>query len=143
MPRKPGTAGHEQSKANARQKLVEEFATLDREIDDLKPKLFRHSKLREIILSWYPEVPPEDEITVPGRTCNIVISARDKMRAVTAAGKRKLFQLWGPRQYLAKSHVQLKSLPDPEDPKGLYTEAALTGPRHLHVVEKSQPANAA
>lgn len=125
-----------------RQKLIEEYAALDREIADFKPRLFRHGKLRELILDWYPAAAPEEEITVPGTNCDILISARDKVRAVTEEGKKQLYRLWGAKDFIAKSVVLLKSLPDPRDEKGLYTVQALTGPRHLRVIAKAQRAAA-
>jgi hypothetical protein len=125
---------------NQRLKLIEEFAALDQEISNFKPKLFRHGKLRELILEWYPGASPEEEITVPGVNCDIVISARDKIRAVTEEGKKKLYRLWGARDFIAKATVLLKCLPDPGDRAGLYTEQAMTGPRHLRVVQKSRAA---
>ena len=139
MPRKRKldvTGGH----WGQRQKLLEEYARLDREIESLRPKLLRHEKLREVILEWYRQVPGEEEITVPGITCDVLITARDRMRAVSLEGRKKLFKLWGAREFVAKVHVYLKSLPDPEDELGLYTVQARTGPRHLHCVARASAA---
>lgn len=122
---------------NQRAKLVEEFARLDAELDAVYAKIQRHKKLRELILDWYPDLPAEDQAVAEGATCDIVISARDKIRSVTLEGKRKLFKLWGSRDFIARSAVFLKFLPDPEDPKGLFTVQALTGPRHLHVERRA------
>jgi hypothetical protein len=139
MPRKkksePGS-----SQMYQRLKLIEEYAALDQEISNIKPKLFRHGKLRELILAWYPGAAPEEEITVPGVNCDVLISARDKIRAVTEPGKQKLYRLWGPREFIAKSTMLLKALPDPKDEAGLYTVQALTGPRHLRVIAKARAA---
>ena len=115
---------------------MEEFAQLDRELDNWKPKEYRRAKLRQIILGWYPELAAEEEITVPGQTCDVVISGRDRLRSVTPAGKKKLFQLWGPKEFISRAVILLKALDDPQDVEGLYTVEALTGPRHLHVVTK-------
>jgi len=123
-----------------RAKLIEEYAALDQEVSNFKPKLFRHGKLRELILDWYPGASPEEEITVPGLNCDILISARDKIRSVTHEGKQKLYRLWGSREFVARAIVLLKSLPDSKDEAGLYTVQALTGPRHLRVVAKSRAA---
>jgi hypothetical protein len=125
---------------NQRLKLIEEYSRLDQEVNNFKPVLFRHQKLRELILDWYPGASPEEEVTVPGANCDIMISARDKIRAVTQEGKQKLYRLWGAKGFVAKSVVLLKSLPDPKDAEGLYTVAGLTGPRHLRVILKSRPA---
>ena len=125
---------------NQRAKLIEEFAALDQEISNFKPKLFRHSKLRELILDWYPSASPEEEITVPGLNYDILITARDKIRAVTLEGKQKLYRLWGSREFVARAVMLLKSLPDAKDEAGLYTVQALTGPRHLRVIAKSRAA---
>jgi hypothetical protein len=127
---------------NQRLKLIEEYAALDQEITNFKPRLFRHGKLRELILDWYPAAAPEEEITIPGINCDILISARDKVRAVTEEGKKQLYRLWGAKDFIAKSQVLLKSLPDPKDEAGLYTVQALSGPRHLRVVGKAQRAAA-
>ena len=141
MPRKPvKIAKSPAAQWNQRAKLVEEYAALDQEISNLKPKIFRHQKLRELILDWYPGAPADEEITVPGLNCDILISARDKIRAVTDQGKMKLYRLWGSRAFIAKSLVLLKALPDPKDEAGLYTMQALTGPRHLRVVAKVRAA---
>jgi hypothetical protein len=121
--------------------LIQEFAELDREIENYLPRIQRHSKLRSLILEWHKDLLPEAELLVPGLSCDILISARDKMRSVTPEGKRALFQLWGQKGFLARSTVLLKSLPDPKDESGLYTVQALTGPRHLHVM--ARPAAAA
>lgn len=123
-----------------RQKLIEEYAALDREVSDFKPRLFRHGKLRELILDWYPGAAPEEEITVPGTSCDILISSRDKIRSVTLEGRQQLYRLWGTREFVARAQVLLKSLPDPKDEAGLYTVQALTGPRHLRVVAKARGA---
>ena len=128
---------------NQRQRLVEEFATLDREITELKPKIFRREKLRSLILGWYPSLGGEEEITVPGINCDILISGRDQMRTVTLKGREKLFRLWGQKGFIAKSIVLLKSLPDPKDEKGLYTVQSMTGPRHLTVIARVKAATAA
>lgn len=128
---------------NQRQKLIEEYAALNREVADFKPKLFRHEKLRQLILDWYPAASGEEEITVSGATCDILISGRDEMRTVTLAGKKKLFALWGPKNFIARAHVLLKSLPDPKDEKGLYTVQSMTGPRHLHVIARVKAAQTA
>jgi hypothetical protein len=125
---------------NQRLKLIEEYAQLDQEVSNFKPKLFRHGKLRELILEWYPGASPEEEITVPGTNCDIVISARDTIRSVPVEGRQKLFRLWGSREFIARSAVFLKFLPDPKDEAGLYTVQALTGPRHLRVIAKARAA---
>jgi len=139
MPRKRKQDAAE-AQWNQRQKLVQEFAELDREIDLIKPRLFRHQKIRQLILSWLPsDLAPEEEATVPGITCDILISSRDKVRQVTEDGRKKLFKLWGPRSFIAKCLVHLKDLPDPKDDDGLYTVQALAGPRHLHVIAKGEP----
>ena len=118
---------------NQRKKLVEEFARVDAEVNLFKPVLSRHEKLRTLILDWYPDLPPEEEQLVTGQNHDIIISSRDQMRTVTDEGKQKLFKLWGPRGFIAKSTVFLKSLPDPKDELSLYSLKALTGPRHLTV----------
>lgn len=122
--------------ASQRQKLIEEYITLHREVEDFKPRLYRFEKLRQLILDWYPSVSPEEEITLSGEICDILISSRDKVRSVTPEGKKKLFKLWGPHGFVAKAVVLLKSLPDPTDREGMYTQQAYTGPRHLHVVTR-------
>src|SRR5215472_7902297 len=116
-----------------RRKMVEEFASLDREIDNYLPRINRHKKLRQLILDWYPDLAPDEEATVPGINVDVLISSRDKIRTVTPAGRQALLKLWGSQGFASRAHVMLKTLPDPEDPDQLYTEAALTGPRHLHV----------
>ncbi len=138
MPRKQHDA-----QWNQRVKLVEEFAAIDREIDRIQPMLARHQLLRSLILGWHAGAAAEEQITVPGTTCDIVITARDKLRFVTEAGKQKLFRLWGPKEFVARANMLLKSLPDPKDASGLYTVQALKGPRHLRVVAKSGAANSA
>lgn len=139
MPRKPKSQTGD-AQWRQRLKLIEEFAALDQEISNFKPKLFRHSKLRELILDWYPGASPEEEVNVPGVNCDIVISARDKVRSVTDEGKKKLYRLWGSREFIARATMLLKSLPDPKDAAGLYTEQAMTGPRHLRVIAKARAA---
>jgi len=140
LPRKTKSEQPTAAQWNQRVKLIDEYAALDREVTEFKAKIFRHQKLRELILDWYPGSSPEEEITVPGANYDIVISARDKIRAVTEAGKQKLFRLWGSREFVARAAVLLKSLPDPKDEAGLYTVQALTGPRHLRVVAKAKAA---
>jgi hypothetical protein len=127
---------------NQRAKLIEEFAQLDQEIANFKPRMFRHQKLRALILDWYPGLAPEEEAIIPGLNVDIVISARDKMRTVTVQGKQALYKLWGSRDFIAKSSILLKQLPDPEDRAGLFTQVALSGPRHLRVTAKPRSAAA-
>ena len=119
-------------------KLIEEYAALDQALDNFKPALFRHQKLRELILGWYPGLEPHEEAIAPGRNCDIVISAKDQIRRVTAEGKKKLYRLWGSREFIARTTVFLKELPDPKDPRCLYTVQALSGPRHLRVDREDQ-----
>lgn len=142
MPRKTKSKPAQPTAAqwNQRAKLVEEFAALEQTVSNFKPTLFRHAKLRELILDWFPHSAPEDEILVSGVNCDIVITSRDKVRAVTPEGKQKLYRLWGSREFIARANVLLKSLPDPKDEKGEYTVQALTGPRHLRVIAKPRAA---
>jgi hypothetical protein len=128
---KPQLAG---GQWNQRKKLLDEYIQLDREVADFKPKLLRYEKLRQIILDWHPGIAGDEELTLSGAGCDILISARDRLRTVTEPGKRKLFKLWGQKDFLAKAHIFLKSLPDPEDGDGLYTVQSHIGPRHLRVV---------
>jgi len=123
-----------------RKKLVDEFISLDAEVAGFKHKQFRHEKLRSLILDWYPELPPDDEVTVPGTAFDVLISSRDRMRTVTLGGKKRLLKLWGPAGFLERALVLLKHLPDPRDEAGEYTQQASTGPRHLHVVAKGDKA---
>lgn len=139
----PGKRPAADPRAVQRLKLIDEFIALDRQVDDFKPLQFRHQKLRELILDWYPTLPPEDEALISGTNRDILISSRDKLRKVTAAGKLKLFKKWGVRAFIAKAEVLLRSLPDPKDELGLYTQTTLSGPRHLHVVAKGQKTAAA
>jgi hypothetical protein len=124
-----------------RLKLLEEFAALDQEVANFKPRLLRHEKLRSVILGWYPDLPGDEEETLISKTCDIILTSRDKIRSVSPAGRSALFKLWGSRDFIAKSIVLLKSLPDPEDKDGLYTVQAPTGPRHLKVIRREQAAN--
>lgn len=126
-----------------RLKLAEEFAILDKEVETFKLKLFRHEKLRRLILDWYPSLPPDQEAIVRATTCDILITSRDPLRTVTLKGKRKLFLEWGQAEFIAKCTLYLKHLPDPKDELGLYSESTLSGPRHLHVVAKGAKAVAA
>ena len=120
---------------NQRLKVIEEFAVLDRQVRNFKPLQLRHEKLRNLILDWHQSLPPDEEAKLRGKTCDIIISSRDRVRSVTLAGRKLLFKLWGARGFIAKSIVLLKSLPDPKDELSLYTVQALTGPRHLQVVD--------
>ena len=140
MPRKAKSQPAAAAQWNQRAKLIEEYAALDEVVNNFKPTLFRHQKLREVILDWYSGASPEEEIHIPGINCDIIASSRDKVRSVTDQGKQKLYRLWGSRDFIAKSVVLLKSLPDPKDEAGLYTVQALTGPRHLRVIAKAQAA---
>ena len=141
--RKIGSKDRPSPQDAQRRKLVEEFARLDGEVNQFKPTLLRHEKLRHIILDWYEHLNPEEEGLAPGEIHDIVISSRDQMRTVTDTGKQKLFKLWGPRGFIAKSLVLLKSLPDPKDELSLYTRKDLTGPRHLTVRLKAAASSAA
>jgi hypothetical protein len=121
-----------------RLKLVDEFIQLEEIIDNFKPQIFRHGKLRSLILEWYHELNADEQAIVAGTDHDIVISCRDRIRSVTIEGRQKLFQKWGQRKFIATAVVLLKSLPDPTDPLNLYSEQTLSGPRHLHVVAKGK-----
>lgn len=128
---------------NQRARLIEEFAILDREVRNFKPRLLRHEKLRNLILEWHDSLPPGDEGKLVGKSCDIIISSRDRVRSVTLAGRKKLYKLWGARDFIANCIVQLKSLPDPKDELSLYTVQAPTGPRHLQVIDREEREKAA
>lgn len=128
---------------NQRLKVLEEFAVLDREVRNFKPRLLRHEKLRNLILDWNSTLQPDEESTLKGKTCDIIISSRDRLRSVTPAGRKALYKLWGARDFIANCIVQLKSLPDPKDELGLYTVQAPTGPRHLSVIDREEREKAA
>lgn len=128
---------------NQRARIIEEFAVLDREVRNFKPRLLRHEKLRNLILEWFSTLEPGEEATLPGKTCDIIISSRDRVRSVTLAGRKKLFKLWGAPAFIAKSLMLLKALPDPKDELGLYTVQSPTGPRHLQVIDREQREKAA
>lgn len=119
-------------------KLLEEFAVLDQEVANFKSRLLRHEKLRSLILGWNPALPPDEEQRLISKTCDIIITSRDRIRSVSPGGKKALYKLWGSSGFIAKSIVLLKSLPDPEDKGGLYTVQAPIGPRHLKVVKREQ-----
>jgi hypothetical protein len=139
--RKPRSAPSPQDTQRAR--LVEEFVLLDKQVRDFKPSSLRHAKLRELIIGWYPKLPPGDEITAQGLTADVVISARDHVRSVTLEGRRKLFKLWGARSFIERAYVYMKSLPDPLDENRLYSSPAPSGPRHLRVISKARQTQAA
>jgi hypothetical protein len=126
-----------------RRRLIEEFALLDREVDNFKPRLFRHGKLRELILDWNRDLEPDQERLIAGESCDILISSRDRVRTVTLDGRKALMKLWGTKDFIARSIVLLKSLPDPKDEQNLYTVQELSGPRHLHVVARDSAAKPA
>jgi hypothetical protein len=128
---------------NQRVKLIEEFAVLDRQVRNFKPILLRHEKLRTLFLDWHHSLPPEEEAILKGKSCDIILSSRDRVRSVTLAGRKALFKLWGARDFIANCIVQLKSLPDPKDELGLYTVQSLTGPRHLTVMDREEREKAA
>lgn len=140
MPRKANSVD---PRTIQRLKLIDEFIDLDRQVDDFRPLQTRHQKLRELILDWHPNLAPEDEALISGSNRDILISSRDKLRKVTAAGKLKLFKKWGAKGFVARAEVLLRSLPDPKDELGLYTQTTLSGPRHLHVVTQRQKTAAA
>jgi hypothetical protein len=130
-----------EAQSSQRRKLVQEYAELDEQVRLFKPHLLRHEKLRTWILDWYPDLPAEEEVIVEGITCDILVSARDRLRSVSEEGRRKLFKLWGPKEFIARSLVPLKSLPDPQDELRLYTVQSLSGPRHLHVARVNAAAD--
>jgi hypothetical protein len=123
---------------NQRAKLIEEFAVLDRQVRNFRPLALRHEKLRNLFLDWHSALPPEEEAILKGKSCDIIVSSRDQVRSVTLAGKKKLFKLWGTQGFVARANVLLKSLPDPKDELSLYTVKALTGPRHLTVIDREE-----
>lgn len=128
----------DQAVPNQRRKLIDEFINLDAEVDAFKHKQFRHSKLRELILGWYPHLAPEEEARLAGTEWDILISSKDRIRKVTLAGKQRLFKEWGRQEFIAQAVVLLKSLPDSRDEEGKYSMQSLSGPRHLHVIGKGQ-----
>ena len=128
---------------NQRARIIEEFAVLDREVRNFKPRLLRHEKLRNLILEWNSFLPPEGETKLIGKSCDIIISSRDRVRSVTLAGRKALYKLWGANAFIAKSIVLLKAIPDPKDEASLYTVQAPTGPRHLQVIDREQREKAA
>jgi hypothetical protein len=119
--------------------LVDEFASLDFEIQSFKPKIQRHAELRATILAACPDLPPEQSRTVPGRQYSVVVTPCDQQRVITLAGLTKLRKEWGVPTFMRRVGIALKHLPDPKDPGSLYTMQSRTGPRHLRPVPKAQP----
>jgi len=115
----------------SRESIVQEFAVLDGEVAVFKPKLSRHKDLRDVILSWDPNLPPASTKLLPGLTFDVLVTACDSERRVTVEGKRKLWKLWKAGEFLRRCTVTLKVLPDPKDPLSLYTIKDSCGPRHL------------
>ena len=114
--------------------LVDEFGDLDAQIAGLKPKISRHSDLRETILGWHEDLAGDQDVTEKGERWDVLITPRDKRRVITMAGKSKLKKLWGVGKFLELCSIALKNLPDPKDAGNVYSISERTGPRHLRAV---------
>jgi len=129
----------------ARREMVDEWATLDREVTDAlapyKGNMKRLQDLREQFLSWISSATRGDqEAFLDGLESRILISMCDNRREVTYAGKLKLRKLWGAKALLERMNLAVKQLPDPEDKQGLYSVKERTGPRHLTAIPMAQEA---
>jgi hypothetical protein len=116
---------------------VDEYGQLDSDLARLdaehhyESRKRRKEALREVILGWHKDLPADEEAIEHGVEWDLPISACDDQRVVSIAGKTKLEKLWGRVKFRELCNVILKLLPDPKDPKGLYTIHARTGPRHI------------
>lgn len=133
----------EESMAQQRREMVDEWDRLDREVKlAVAPylgKIKRLEELRKQFLSWLPEDMDGDrEGFADGVEMRILVSVCDFRSQVTLDGKRKLKKLWGAQKFLEECSIDMKQLPDPEDEKGLYSVKRRMGPRHLTAIPKPQ-----
>jgi hypothetical protein len=121
--------------------VIDRWSELEAELAPLAPKFKEKEELRTRILSWLPEnLPGNKGVSFDGAESSVLISVCDLKREVTSAGKKALRRLWGLALFREKSTVNLKQLPDPKDPLGLYTEQSRSGPRHLKSIKLLKPA---
>ncbi len=122
-----------------RESVVDEFARLDAACKSFKPTKDRRDKLRETILSWYPdtELAPGVAGRVEGIESIVLIAPRERQRKVR--NWEKLAKAFGGmRKLLAKCTITIKAVEAElgEDAAAVYLVAAHTGPREVTAIPR-------
>lgn len=99
----------------SRESLVDEYYRLDGLVKAFAPTKTKYEKLRETILSWYPDevLPPDADSIAPGTMCDLLIGPRQVERkpASMLAVFRKFGKgVAGREKFLAACSITIKAL---------------------------------
>lgn len=106
-----GGTVHPRLGADPKIALIDEYGELDRQIQQFKPVLDRHEKIKQIIKSWYVDRAPEATDVIHGRVYEIQIGAREKERTWESMAK-VVKAIGGPKVLMGICAVAIKSVED-------------------------------
>lgn len=120
-----------------REKLIDEYGELCRQIDEIKPAIARHKLLGSMLQSWFEEVPAEESVAFAGRYYTLQASPRDNQTKLKDI--RKVYKALGAAKFLSLCSITLKAVREslPDDLYQNLVETNRTGSRTLKTVPKS------
>src|SRR5581483_11598021 len=69
---------------SSRKQVIDVYGELDRLVQSHKPIAARHEKLRKEILSWYPDLPADEQAVISGEIYTVTVAPRGEERHVTS-----------------------------------------------------------
>jgi hypothetical protein len=72
------------AKTDSRESLVDEFAELDRQVQQFAPKAARHEELKKVIKGWYEQHPADQTAVAAGNVYDVQVSAKSNERTWTS-----------------------------------------------------------
>lgn len=108
-----------------------------------KPIKDRHEKLRDLILSWFSDLPPDQAAFISGDESTVLIGLRQLQRNIFLI--HQVYKALGKDRFLGACSISIKALEaelgKEEAAKHLVEE--YTGPRKLTPVKKISPITSA
>ena len=91
-----------------RQRIVDEFAGLDRKIGPLKPQVRRHEELASLIRSWYTDADVDATVTAAGAAYTVTLGPCGSRTRITDMAE--IYRLVGRDKFLAHAGMTIKAL---------------------------------
>ena len=92
-----------------RQKLIDEFGELDRQVKQFAPTAKRHEAIAKEIRSWYVNHPAEQGALAEGTLYEVQVSARGEERQFSLKAKLQILKELGRAKAMALFTITLKA----------------------------------